>query len=120
MNQSIEEIKKHTDREINIRYKKPGGKYNTTSLEKDIDNAWAVVSFQSSVAVRAINRGVPSFLMKPGYSVSEPMSLIDLSKIETPYYPDNRYEWLSNICNNQFLKKEIVDGTALEYINEHN
>ena len=119
MNQSIEEIKKHTDREIKIRYKKPGGNYNTNSLEEDIDNAWAVLSFQSSVAVKAINRGVPSFLMKPGHSVSEPMSLIDLSKIETPYYPDNRYEWLSNICNHQFLKQEIIDGTAYRYLNDN-
>jgi len=120
MKQSIDEIRKHTDREIKIRYKKPNNQYNTTPLEEDIDSAWAVVSFQSSVAVRAINRGIPSFLMKPGYSVSEPMSLTDLSKIETPYYPDNRYEWLSSICNNQFLKHEIADGSALEYINEHN
>jgi hypothetical protein len=120
MKQSIDEIRKHTDREIKIRYKKPNNQYNTTPLEEDIDSAWAVVSFQSSVAVKAINRGIPSFLMKPGYSVSEPMSLTDLSKIETPYYPDNRYEWLSSICNNQFLKHEIADGSALEYINEHN
>jgi hypothetical protein len=119
MNQSIEEIKKHTDRKINIRHKKPGGQYNSIALEEDIDNAWAVVSFQSSVAVRAINRGVPSFLMKPGYSVSEPMSLTDLSKIETPHYPDNRYEWLSNICNHQFLKQEIFDGSAYRYLNDN-
>ena len=119
MNQSIKEIKKHTDREINIRHKKPKGNYNPIPLEEDIDNAWAVVSFQSSVAVRAINRGVPSFLMKSGYSVSEPMSLLDLSKIEKPYYPDNRYEWLSNICNHQFLKTEIVDGTAYRYLNDN-
>ena len=120
MNQSIEEIKKHTDREINIRHKKPKGNYNSIPLEEDIDNAWAVVSFQSSVSIRAINRGVPSFLMKPGYSASQPMSLTDLSKIETPFYPDNRYEWLSSLCNNQFLKEEIRSGKALRLINEHN
>ena len=119
MNQSIEEIKKHTDREINIRHKKPQGNYNTIPLEEDIDNAWAVVSFQSSVAVRAINRGVPSFLMKPGYSAVQPVSSTDLTKIETPFYPDNRYEWLSSLCNNQFLKGEIISGKAYRYLNDY-
>lgn len=118
MNECINEIKKHTDREIKIRYKKPGGQYNTISLEEDIDNAWAVVSFQSSVSIRAINRGIPSFLMKSGYSSSQPMSLTDLSKIETPFYPDNRYEWLSNLCNHQFLKEEIRSGEAYRYLND--
>jgi len=120
MKDSIETIKKHTDREIKIRYKKPDGDYNLTPLEKDIDSAWAVVSFQSSAAIKAVNRGVPSFLMKPGYSATQPVSLTDLSKIETPFYPDNRYEWLSSICNNQFLKHEITTGKAYRYLNEHN
>lgn len=120
MNQSIEEIKKNTDREIRIRYKKPKGNYNPVPLEEDIDKAWAVVSFQSSAAIKAVNRGVPSFLMKPGYSATQPVSLTDLSKIETPFYPDNRYEWLSSICNNQFLKHEITTGKAYRYLNEHN
>ena len=118
MNQSIEEIKKYTDREIRIRYKKPQGNYNPIPLEEDIDNAWAVVSFQSSVAVRAINRGVPSFLMKPGYSAAQPVSSTDLTKIETPFYPDNRYEWLSSLCNDQFLKGEIISGKAYRYLND--
>lgn len=119
MNQSIEEIKKHTDREIVVRYKKPKGNYNTVRLEEDIDNSWAVVSFQSSVSIRAINRGKPSFLMKPGYSASQPMSQLDLSKLETPFYPDNRYEWLSSLCNNQFLKEEIRSGKAYRYLNDN-
>jgi hypothetical protein len=58
--------------------------------------------------------------MKPNYSASQPMSLSDLSKIETPFYPDNRYEWLSSLCNNQFLKEEIRSGEAMRLINEHN
>ncbi len=114
LNDTIEILKKHTDRPIVIRRKKPGGTYNPISLEKQIDDSWAVVSWQTSSAVKAINRGVPSFLMKSGHSAAQPVSSIDLTKIEKPYYPDNRYEWLCSLCNNQWNRKHIVDGTSIK------
>ena len=46
------------------------------------------------------------------------MSQTDLSKIETPIYPDNRYEWLCNLANHQFYANEIQSGYAERYLNE--
>ena len=40
------------------------------------------------------------------------MSLTDLSKIETPFYPDNRQEWVDSLIANQYTLKEIRTGVA--------
>ena len=115
---TIEKLKQHTDREIRVRVKKLGGQYNPVPLEKDFENAHAVVSFQSSAAVKAVTKGIPSFTMMDKHSAVLPMSQSDLSKIETPIYPDNRYEWLCNLANHQFLSSEIQNGYAKRYLDE--
>ena len=89
---TIDELKKHTDREIRVRVKKIKGQYNPVPLHEDLKDAHAVVSFQSSAAAKAIIKGIPSFTITDKYSAAIPMSLTDLSKIETPIYPENRYE----------------------------
>ena len=115
---TIEKLKQHTDREIRIRYKKPNGVYNTVPLNKDFENAHAVVSFQSSAAVKAVTKGIPSFTMMDKHSAVLPMSQSDLSKIESPIYPDNRYEWLCNLANHQFLSSEVESGYAKRFLDE--
>ena len=118
LDDTIEELKKHTDREIKVRVKKMNGQYNPVPLHEDLKDAHAVVSFQSSAAAKAIIKGVPSFTITDKYSAAVPMSLTDLSKIETPIYPDNRYEWLCNLANHQFYASEIESGYAKEYLDE--
>ena len=115
---TIDELKKHTDREIRVRVKKIKGQYNPTPLHEDLKDAHAVVSFQSSAAAKAIIKGVPSFTITDKYSAAIPMSLTDLSKIETPIYPENRYEWLCNLANHQFYASEIQSGYANRYLDE--
>jgi len=118
MNDTISTLKQHTDREIRVRLKKPNGKYNPVPLEEDLKNCHAVVSFQSSAAAKAIIKGVPSFTMYGDYSSVSPLSSKDLSQIETPIYPENRYEWLCNLANHQFYQSEINSGYAERYLNE--
>ena len=115
---TIDELKKHTDREIRVRVKKIGGNYNPVPLQKDLKDCHAVVSYQSSAAAKAIIKGIPSFTITDKYSAAIPMSQTDLSKIETPIYPDNRYEWLCNLANHQFYANEIQSGYAERYLNE--
>ena len=52
--------------------------------------------------------------MTPEYSACTPVSETDLSKIETPYYANNRREWLANLCNNQFSEPEYK--RSIEYL----
>jgi hypothetical protein len=44
------------------------------------------------------------------------MSLTDFAKIETPYYPDDRQEWIDTLVANQFTMSEIKNGTAWEHV----
>ena len=112
----VDQVKANTDREIVIRYKKPNGQYNPRPVEIDAQDAWAVVSFQSNAVIRFIMHGVPSFTYLPKHSVAVPLSLQDLTKIDTPIYPDNRYEWLCNLANNQFQEKDVYSGNVLTYL----
>ena len=103
---------------IRVRLKKMNGNYNPVPLHEDMKEAHAVVSFQSSAAAKAIIKGTPSFTITDKYSAAIPMSQTDLSKIETPIYPDNRHEWLCNLANHQFYADEIQSGHAERYLNE--
>ena len=46
---TVDELKKHTDREIRVRVKKIKGQYNPVPLHEDLKDCHAVVSFQSSI-----------------------------------------------------------------------
>ena len=53
LNNSINTLKKYTDREIRVRLMMDN--YNPVPLEEDLKNCHAVVSFQSSAAARNNN-----------------------------------------------------------------
>ena len=102
---TIKKIKKHTRKEIKIRTKE-----SKTSLQKDIDNAYCVVSCQSTVCINAIMSGVPSFC--DDISMGVPVSLTDLSLIKDPLYPGDREMWINSLLANQFTMTEIINGKA--------
>lgn len=119
LNETVETIKKHTDRPIKIRRKlvhKAGQnkKLNPVSLEKDLKGAHACVTLGSVCAIDALRLGVPSF--------SDPKSMVqacsshDFSAIENPIYPDNRELLFENLLLNQFNFDEFANGTAWEYV----
>ena len=103
--QTIEKLKKYTNRKIIIKTKD-----DKKSFKDLILNAWAVVSCQSSASVDALLEGVPSFCNE--ISMSKPVSYTDLSLIETPFYPDNREEWFNSLLANQYFMDEIKNGVA--------
>lgn len=107
VDETIEIIKQHSDREIIIRDRKDRfGDPISVQLQK----AWAVVTWSSNCAVEGIINGVPGFL-RAGAAAS-PMCLTDLSRIEQPYYPDNREQWLRNLAYQQFSIGELKSGYA--------
>ena len=120
---TIKEIKKYTDREIKVRYKfrdneKWHNKRNKTPLEEDLSGAFAIVSWHSMTANEALVYGIPSFASN--HSPARPVSLglDELSKIETPYYPDNRHEWLCSLFGSMFRKSEMQSGYAYDLLQE--
>ena len=106
---ALKEIKKHTRKEIKIRTKD-----SKVSLEKDLENAYCTVSYQSTVAIESIMSGVPSFCANE--SMGLPVSLTDLSQIKDPLYCGDRQEWIDSLLANQFTMSEIENGTAWKYV----
>ena len=106
---TLKEIKKHTRKEIKIRTKD-----SKVSLEKDLENAYCTVSYQSTVVIESIMSGVPSFCANE--SMGLPVSLTDLSQIKDPLYCGDRQEWIDSLLANQFTMSEIENGTAWKYV----
>jgi hypothetical protein len=63
--------------------------------------------------------GIPAFTLAPCNAAS-PVASQDLSKIDTPYYPDSDklYAWACHLAYGQFHNSELVSGTALTALTE--
>lgn len=111
INKTIEEIKKYSDRPIVIRHKK-----TERTLEQDLSNAHCIISFQSTAAIQAILKGIPSISDK--CSCVYPISETDISKIEQleNLKEEDVNNLIENLLSNQFSLKEIKEGFAFKQI----
>ena len=114
----IDTISQHTDRPIIIREKASRPERIQKTIYEELDNAYAVVTLQSIAATEAILYGVPTFSLETNAAM--PLSSNDLTKIETPFYPDKDlvYKWACHLAYGQFHIDELKDGTAWRIINE--
>lgn len=110
------EIRKYTDRKIFIRHKEKRKQRTYDPLGIYLKDAWAIVTHQSLACIESICNGVPVFNLAP--SCCDNMALQDLSKIEEPFYPENRWEWLKSLSYGQFTQEEITNGIALSILRE--
>lgn len=99
-------IRAYTDREIRVRWKT-----TREPIAFDLKHAWAVVVYSSAAALDALIAGVPVFVLAP-FAAGARMGLSDLTKIETPFYPDDREPFLWMLANQQWTLQEIYDGHA--------
>lgn len=117
----VAEIKKYTDRPIEIRERAPQRIDRVTdTLERALDDdVFALVTFNSVAAVESIFHGIPVFTLAPANAAS-PVSLQDLSRIENPYYPDSDklYEWGCHLAYGQFHVSELRNGKAKRMLEE--
>lgn len=123
---TIENIRKYTDRPIVIR-KKNGPIMDdfliTTaseeryeydeSLDSVLDNAYCVVTFNSSTALRALERGIPVICDR--YCPAFPLTH-DFSEIENLQEKD-RLPLFKSLASGQFTVKDIGNPKTFAYIN---
>ncbi len=102
---TLYQLKNITKKDIIVREKD-----SKESLSKQLEEAFACVSFNTTACIDAILNGVPSFV--DGISCGLPVSLTDLTRIEKPFYAPNRERWIDSLLANQFTLSEIEDGTA--------
>lgn len=124
LDKTLEELKKYTDRKIIIRTKPNEARINIingilypvhlrekhpeTPLQEHLTNCHAVITYNSNISIDAILNGIPVFV--PNINSAYPVGCPDLSKIENPSYPDNRYEWCKHLSYCQFNMEEIKSG----------
>ena len=115
---TLNTIKKYTDRPIVVREKTTRQERINNSIYTDLDNAYALVTLQSIAATESILYGVPAFTLAP--NAAESLCLNDLTKIENPYYPDSDvvYKWACHLAYGQFHNIELENGYAWSAINE--
>ena len=118
---TVNELKKHTDREIIFRNKpRPGNKWWNTDIKDDLKNCYALVTNYSLSAFDALLNYVPVFA--EANSVMGPVTSRDISKIEKPLRPGRKTmeEWLKFVSENQFTLKEMANGKAYEILKYQN
>ncbi len=120
MEETINTIKKYTDREIVIRLKKPRSERvnNDTmamALGQDIH---CMVTFNSIAATEALLLGKPAFTLGP--NAAQSLCSADLSRIEKPYIPtlDEVHKWACHLAYAQFTETEMRNGVAWRILNE--
>jgi len=119
---TVAEIKKHTDRPVEVRERAP--KRTDRVLNEPLvrvlaQDVHALVTFNSIAAVESILAGVPAFVLAPSH-VAEPVANRDLSKIDDPFYPDRDLlmAWCHNMAYGQYHVRELKNGTAFRMMQE--
>lgn len=134
--ETIDEIRKHTNRQIVIRTHpsdtKIKEKYELLSKSKnvmlsqssdireDLDNAWCAISYNSSPGAVSAMEGIPVFIMDKDYRKS-PAFLVgntDITKIEDPIMPD-RTEWIQRIAMSHFSVDDIKSGLLWKEVSQY-
>lgn len=104
-NDTINEIKKYTDREIIVH-----NKFNKTPLSELLKNAFAFVSLQSTAGFKAIIEGIPAY-----FTHNNLAKFGNLEKIESRYLNHNL---LYLAANSQWKLQEFFKDEFSEYINK--
>lgn len=119
INNTVSTLKQHTDRPVVVRQraKSRAERTHNNTLEQALQHAWALVTFNSVAATESVMLGVPAFTLAPANAAS-PVCLQDITKIETPFYPDmdQVHAWACHLAYGQFHVSELKNGSALKIL----
>lgn len=118
--QTIEQLKQHTDRPIEIRLKRPRAERmaENTMAEALADDVHCLVTYNSVAAVEAVMLGKPAICLGP--NAATVVGNTDVSQVENLFFPDEelRDAWLRHLSYSQFSFSEMTDGTAWRILNQ--
>jgi glycosyltransferase involved in cell wall biosynthesis len=112
-NQVRFKVKKYSDRTIVVRRKT-----DPKPLESDLQNAHCVITYQSTVGITSMLKGVP--VICDDVSMCKPVS-INFEDIEKKYIRDDDLvnKWIDSLLANQFTMEEIQNGTAKRIVDKY-
>lgn len=120
MEQTIAEIKKHTDRPIETRLK-PARRDRITNdtIYSALDKAYCLVTFNSIAATESLLHGVPAIALAPNNS-ARMLCNTSISEIEDLNRPsmDEVWAFAAHLSYCQFTSDEMKSGFAFNTINE--
>jgi lipopolysaccharide biosynthesis glycosyltransferase len=112
--ETVDTLKKHTDRPIVIRMKQSREiRATVDTMEMALrDDVHALVTFNSIAAIEGLIYGKPVFTMGP--NAAQPLANTDLSQIENPFCPDldQVRALLRCLAYHQFTVEEMSTGYA--------
>ena len=121
LQQTQDEIKKHTDRPIVIRLKQGrSARVSDNTMEMALaQDVHCLVTFSSIAAGEALLLGKPAITLGPNAAAA--LCSQSLSEIENPKIPtlDEVAAWARHIAYCQFTEVEMRDGTAWQILNDH-
>ena len=118
--QTSEELKKYTDRPIEIRLKPDRrDRITSQSLEAAMaDDVYCVVTYNSIAALEALNFGKPAIALGPNCATAVcNTSLSEVAKLNMPS-KDEMYALMTHLSYAQFNREEMMNGFAWRIINE--
>jgi hypothetical protein len=113
---TINEIKKHSKRKIEVREKPESrdARVRWNTIQEVLDNdVFILVTYNSIAATEAILHGIPALTL--GNNAASAVSISKIKEIESPIYPDRKL-WINNLCHQQFHVNEMSDGSAWEFL----
>jgi hypothetical protein len=118
--QIIEELKKYTDRSVEVRLKptrteRVSNKTIESALANDV---YCLITYNSIAATESLIFGKPAIALGP--NSAQLICNKELSEIENLYYPskDEMMSFMRHLSYCQFNKKEMQDGTAWRILHE--
>ena len=124
---TINTIKKYSDRPIKVRMHPGDGKKqeqidrinkiysNTISISQEdnirdaLHDCWCAVGYNSTPNAVAAIEGIPVYVTDPKNSWAGDIAFRDLSQIENPAMPD-RTDWINKIANIHWSNDEVKSG----------
>jgi len=118
--QVTEQLKKYTDRPIEVRLK-PNRTERVTTMTMEAaleDNIHCLITYNSIAAVEALMHGKPAIVL--GQNAASVVAETDLSNIERPKRPseDEMDAYMAHLAYCQFTVPELKSGFAWNIINE--
>lgn len=133
----ISEIRKFSDRPIRIRQHPGDGKAREylkrfpkllgvefvnvakRTLQQDLQNAWACVTYNSSPGIASLLEGVPVFMTDPDHSYSQYTECANtkLKRLENPKMYD-REKMFHRLAMSHWKFDETKDGSAWEWMRQ--
>ena len=94
-----------------------GGSQGGEGLDKDLNNAYCVVTYNSLSGVEAVVKGIPVFALDGG-SMAWPVAHTDLSKIESLNYNIDLQDWKNKIAYSMWNKKDVQTGECWSHLKQ--